>query len=77
MIGTEYERYALSEFMLRSNNLRTIDLYNPVYGAPRPAFNPARTVDRNELVHSRALNLQDQIRFTDKLFGVIGARYDH
>jgi iron complex outermembrane receptor protein len=28
-------------------------------------------------VHSRALNLQDQIRFTDKLFGVIGARYDH
>jgi len=77
LIGTEYERYALSEFMLRSNNLRNIDLYNPVYGAPRPAFNPARTVDRNELVHSRALNLQDQIRFTDKLFGVIGARYDH
>ncbi|MFI8729726.1 TonB-dependent siderophore receptor [Stutzerimonas kunmingensis] len=77
LIGTECERYALSEFMLRSNNLRTVDLYNPVYGAPRPAFNPARTVDRNELVHSRALNLQDQIRFTDKLFGVIGARYDH
>lgn len=77
LIGTEYERYALSEFMLRSNNLRTIDLYNPVYGAPRPAFNPARTVDRNELVHNRALNLQDQMRLTDKLFGVVGARYDH
>lgn len=77
LIGTEYERYALSEFMLRSDNLRSIDLYNPVYGSPQPAFNPARTVDRNELVHNRALNLQDQIRLTDKLFGVVGARYDH
>lgn len=72
LIGTEYERYALSEFMLRSDNLRSIDLYNPVYGSPRPAFNPARTVDRNELVHNRALNLQDQMRLTDKLFGVVG-----
>lgn len=77
LIGTEYERYAKSERMLRSDNLRTIDLYNPVYGSPRPAFNPARASDRNELVHNRALNLQDQMRLTDKLFGIIGARYDH
>ena len=77
LIGTECERYAKRELMLRSNNSRLIDLHAPVYGSPRPAFNPARTVDRNELVHNRALNLQDQMRIGDKLFGVIGARYDY
>lgn len=77
LIGTEYERYAKSERMLRSNNVSAIDLYAPVYGQPRPAFSPARTTDRNELVHSRALNLQDQMRFGERLFGLVGLRYDH
>lgn len=77
LIGTEYERYAKSERMLRSNNVSAIDLYAPVYGQPRPAFNPARTTDRNELVHGRALNLQDQMRFGERLFGLVGLRYDH
>lgn len=77
LIGAEYERYALSERMLRSDNLRAIDLYAPVYGQPRPAFNPSRSVDRNSLVHARAINLQDQMRLGDRLFGLVGLRYDH
>ncbi|YCH46400.1 TonB-dependent siderophore receptor [Pseudomonas sp. SA195] len=77
LIGTEYERYAKNERLLRSSPVSQIDIYEPVYGQPRPAFNPARSTNRHELVHARSLNLQDQMRFTEKLYGVIGARYDH
>ncbi|TLX62093.1 TonB-dependent siderophore receptor [Stutzerimonas nosocomialis] len=77
LIGTEYERYANSELILRSNNTSAIDIHRPVYGQPRPAFAASRTNDRNELVYNRALNLQDQMRLTDKLFGIVGLRYDH
>ncbi|MGM3387939.1 TonB-dependent siderophore receptor [Stutzerimonas stutzeri] len=77
LIGTEYERYAKNENLLRSSPVSQIDIYQPVYGQPRPPFNPARSTNRHELVHARSLNLQDQMRFSDKLFGVIGARYDH
>lgn len=80
LIGTEYERYAKDERLLRSRPISPIDIYEPVYGQPRPPFSvgpDGRSTDRHELVHSRSLNLQDQMRFTEKLFGVIGARYDH
>ncbi|MCG6538461.1 TonB-dependent siderophore receptor [Pseudomonas sp. KSR10] len=80
LIGTEYERYAKSERLMRSQPISQIDIYQPVYGQPRPPFSigpGGRSTDRHELVHSRSLNLQDQMRFTEKLFGVIGARYDH
>lgn len=77
LIGTEYERYAKNENLLRSSPVSQIDIYQPVYGQPRPPFNPTRSTNRHELVHARSLNLQDQMRFSEKLFGVIGARYDH
>lgn len=77
LIGTEYERYAKDERLMRSSAISRIDIYEPVYGQPRPSFNPARSTDRHELVHSRSLNLQDQMRFSEKLFGIVGARYDH
>ncbi|MBA1274129.1 TonB-dependent siderophore receptor [Stutzerimonas azotifigens] len=80
LIGTEYERYAKDERLLRSTPTYTLDIRNPVFGQPAPPFSTGRTgrsTDRHELVHARALNLQDQMRFTDRLFGVIGARYDH
>ncbi|MCQ4327697.1 TonB-dependent siderophore receptor [Pseudomonas stutzeri] len=80
LIGTEYERYAKSEQLLRSQPISQIDIYEPVYGQPRPSFSvgpDGRSTDRHELVYSRSLNLQDQMRFSEKLFGVIGARYDH
>lgn len=80
LIGTEYERYAKSEEILRTSPTSQIDIYQPVYGQPRLPFSVGpngRSTDRNELVYSRSINLQDQMRFSEKLFGVIGARYDH
>jgi len=80
LIGTEYERYAKTEAVLRTRPISQIDIYEPVYGQPRPPFSVGpggRSTDRHELVYSRSLNLQDQMRFSEKLFGVIGARYDH
>lgn len=80
LIGTEYERYAKDERLMRTRPISTIDIRAPVYGQPRPRFRVGpggRSTDRHELVHSRSLNLQDQMRLSEKLFGVIGARYDH
>ena len=80
LIGTEYERYAKDERLMRTRPISTIDIREPVYGQPRPLFSVGpggRSTDRHELVHSRSLNLQDQMRLSEKLFGVIGARYDH
>lgn len=80
LIGTEYERYAKSEEVLRTRPISQIDIYEPVYGQPRLPFSvgpDGRSTDRNELVYSRSLNLQDQMRFSEKFFGVLGARYDH
>lgn len=80
LIGTEYERFAKIEEVLRTRPISQIDIYQPVYGQPRPPFSigpGGRSTDRHELIHSRSLNLQDQMRFSEKLFGVIGARYDH
>ena len=80
LIGTEYERYAKDERLMRTRPISTIDIHEPVYGQPRPPFSVGpggRSTDRHELVHSRSLNLQDQMRLSEKLFGVIGARYDH
>lgn len=80
LIGTEYERFAKTEQVLRTRPISQIDIYEPVYGQPRQPFSVGpggRSTHRNELVYSRSLNLQDQMRFSEKLFGVIGARYDH
>jgi len=80
LIGTEYERFAKAEEVLRTRPISQIDIYEPVYGQPRPPFSVGpggRSTHRHELVHSRSLNLQDQMRFSEKLFSVIGARYDH
>lgn len=77
LIGTEYENYRKNERVTTiAGSPYAIDIYNPVYGQARP--NGARSgTDFFEHVESRALNLQDQIVFTDKLRGMIGARYEH
>ncbi len=80
LIGTEYERYAKDERLLRSRPTATLDIYAPVYGKPRPPFSTGvggRSTHTNELVHSRSLNLQDQMRLGERLFALVGARYDH
>ncbi|WNW09815.1 TonB-dependent siderophore receptor [Pseudomonas sp. DTU_2021_1001937_2_SI_NGA_ILE_001] len=77
LIGTEYENYRKNERVTTiAGSPYAIDIYNPVYGQAKP--NGARSgTDFFEHVESRALNLQDQIIFTDKLRGMLGARYEH
>ncbi|MBX8534848.1 TonB-dependent siderophore receptor [Pseudomonas cichorii] len=77
LIGTEYENYRKNERVTNIGGSNyAIDIYNPVYGQAKP--NGVRTgTDFFEHVESRALNLQDQIVFTDKLRGMIGVRYEH
>ncbi|MCS3418838.1 iron complex outermembrane receptor protein [Pseudomonas sp. BIGb0450] len=77
LVGTEYEDYRKKERVTAiAGGPYTIDIYNPVYGQPKP--NGARSgTDFFEQVKSQALNLQDQIIFTDRLRGMIGARFEH
>ena len=56
LIGTEYERYAKNERLMRTSPISQIDIYEPVYGQPRPPFSVGlggRSTHRHELVHSR------------------------
>lgn len=77
LIGTEYEDYRKQERVTTiAGSPYAIDIYNPVYGQPKPDGARSGT-DFREHVQSRALNLQDQIVFTDKLRGMVGARYEH
>jgi iron complex outermembrane receptor protein len=76
LVGTEYEDYRKNERVTAVAGSYPIDLYNPVYGQPKP--NGARSgTDFFEQTRSHALNLQDQIVFTDRLRGMIGARVEH
>ena len=76
LIGTEYEDYRKKERVTAIAGPYAIDLYNPVYGQPKP--NGLRSgTDFFEQTKSHALNLQDQIVFTDRLRGMVGARFEH
>lgn len=76
LVGTEYEDYRKNERVTAIAGSYPIDLYNPVYGQPKP--NGARSgTDFFEQTKSHALNLQDQIIFTERLRGMIGARFEH
>ncbi|MDH4869625.1 TonB-dependent siderophore receptor [Pseudomonas sp. BN515] len=77
LAGLEYENYRNSQKYPQS--LASLDygqdIYNPVYGRPKPALvNPN---DFFEQVESHALNLQDQIDFGGGWKGLIGARFEH
>ncbi len=76
LVGTEYEDYRKKERVTAIAGSYPIDLYNPVYGQPKP--NGARSgTDFFEQTKSHALNLQDQIVFTERLRGMVGARLEH
>ena len=77
LIGSEYENYRKNERVTTiAGSPYAIDIYQPVYGQPKP--NGARSgTDFFEHVESHALNLQDQIIFTDKLRGMLGVRFEH
>ena len=77
LIGSEYENFRKNERVTTiAGSPYAIDIYRPNYGQPKP--NGARSgTDLFEHVESQALNLQDQIVFTDKLRGMLGARFEH
>jgi iron complex outermembrane receptor protein len=77
LIGSEYENFRKNERVTTiAGGPYAIDIYQPVYGQPKPNGKRSGT-DLFEHVESRALNLQDQIVFTDKLRGMLGARFEH
>ena len=77
LIGSEYEDYRKKERVTAiAGSLYPIDIYKPIYGQAKP--NGARSgTDVFEQVKSQALNLQDQIVFTDRLRGMLGTRFEH
>ena len=76
LLGAEYENYRKNERVTEIRPRSDIDIYEPVYGRPRP--NGARSgSDAHERVESHALNLQDQIALSDRLHGLLGLRFEH
>ena len=76
LIGSEYENYRKNERVTTiAGSPYAIDIFQPVYGQPKPGGARSGT-DFFEHVESRALNLQDQILFTDTLRGMLGARLE-
>lgn len=77
LFGLEYDNYRNSQKYPQSATSLGygLDIYNPVYGQPKPAIvNPN---DFHERTESYALNLQDQIIFTERLRGLVGVRLEH
>ncbi|POA32343.1 MULTISPECIES: TonB-dependent siderophore receptor [unclassified Pseudomonas] len=77
LIGSEYENFRKNERVTTiAGGPYAIDIYDPVYGQPKPDDKRSGP-DFFEQVESQALNLQDQIVFTDRLRGMLGARFEH
>ncbi len=76
LVGLEYENYRNSQKYPQSETLASygLDIRQPVYGAPKPPI--TRPNDFHERTESYALNLQDQIAFTDRLRGLLGVRLE-
>ncbi|QWA31266.1 TonB-dependent siderophore receptor [Pseudomonas sp. RC3H12] len=76
LIGLEYENYRNSQKYPQSATLASygLDIRNPVYGKPKPAL--TRANDFFERTESHALNLQDQIAFSERLRGLVGVRLE-
>ncbi|WP_083491791.1 TonB-dependent siderophore receptor [Pseudomonas taeanensis] len=76
LIGSEYEDYRKNERVTEVRPRSAIDIYDPIYGRPRPTGARSGS-DNHEQVESHALNLQDQVVFTERLRGLIGVRFEH
>ncbi len=76
LIGLEYENYRNSQKYPQSETLASygLNIRKPVYGTPKPPI--TRPNDFHERTESYALNLQDQIAFTDRLRGLLGVRLE-
>ncbi|WP_137974093.1 TonB-dependent siderophore receptor [Pseudomonas sp. F(2018)] len=76
LVGLEYENYRNSQKYPQSDTLVSygLNIYQPIYGAPKPPI--TRPNDFHEHTESYALNLQDQIAFTERLRGLVGVRLE-
>lgn len=76
LTGLEYENYRNSQKYPQSLTSLGygLDIYHPVYGQPKPAL--ASKNDFFEHTESVALNLQDQIVFSDNWRGLLGVRLE-
>lgn len=78
LAGVEYEDYDYKSIILRSSGAVSaypIDIFNPVYGQPRPALTRTTTHDKENL-KTWAAFLQDQVSLTERLKLLAGARIE-
>ncbi|WP_414158288.1 TonB-dependent siderophore receptor [Pseudomonas sp. BNK-45] len=78
LTGIEYEDYDYQSIIHRSSGAvgaYPIDLFDPVYGQPRPALTRTPTHDQENL-KTYAAFVQDQVALTDKLKVLAGARFE-
>ncbi len=76
LTGLEYENYRNSQKYPQSATSLGygLDVFNPVYGQPKPTITNKN--DFFEHTESLALNLQDQIVFSEKWRGLLGVRLE-
>ena len=78
LTGIEYEDYDYKSIIQRSSGAvgaYPIDIFDPVYGQPRPALTRTPTDDKENL-KTYAAFVQDQVALTDKLKVLAGARFE-
>jgi len=78
LTGVEFEDYDYKSIIQRSSGAAgtyPIDIFNPVYGQPRPALTRTPTHDKENL-KTYAAFVQDQIALTERLKVLAGARFE-
>lgn len=78
LTGIEYEDYDYKSIIQRSSaaaGTYPIDIFDPVYGQPRPALTRTPTHDKENL-KTYATFVQDQVALTERLKVLAGARFE-
>ncbi|MDZ8031000.1 TonB-dependent siderophore receptor [Nostoc sp. DedSLP04] len=74
LFGVDLNRYINATPRFASADAASINIFNPVYGQPRDAFNFETT--NKTTTDSLGIYLQDQIALTENLKLLLGARFD-
>ncbi|MEH1798886.1 MAG: TonB-dependent receptor [Nostoc sp.] len=74
LFGVDLNRYINATPRFASADAASIDIFNPVYGQPRDAFN--FETSNKTTTDSLGIYLQDQIAITENLKLLLGARFD-
>ncbi|RRV04485.1 TonB-dependent receptor [Pseudomonas sp. v388] len=78
LAGVEYEDYDYKSIIRRSDgavSAYAIDIFDPVYGQPRPVLNRTTTHDKENL-KTYAAFVQDQVALTERLKLLAGVRFE-